>query len=127
MYIDKDSLIIDGLNMGPFILEAKTGFHKLWGSDTGRNLAGSHKGTLVGIFPKITIQFRKLTKNEVEQVVPILDKASQSTKYYDPNKKQKVTMTTYTGDYEIISKNIVNNLSKAEGFSVAFISTERRK
>lgn len=126
MFIDKDSLIVDGLNLGPFILEAKFGYHKIWGKDTGRNLAASWSGTLLGIFPKITVQFKKLNKEEIEQIVPILDEANQSVKYYDPKKKKKITMTTYTNDYEITNKTIIDELSKAEGFSVAFISTKKR-
>lgn len=126
MIIDKDSLIVNGLNLSPFIVEAKFGYHKIWGKDTGRNMAGTWGGTLTGIYPKITIQLRKLTKSEVEAIVPILDVANQSVSYYDPNKKRKTTMTTYTNDYEITCKNIVDEATKAEGFSVAFISTKRR-
>lgn len=126
MFIDKDSLIVNGLNLGSFILEARYGFHKIWASDTGRNMAGTYTGTLIGIFPKITIQFRKLTKSEVEQITPILDNATQSVQYYDPTKKAKVTMQTYTADYELISKNIINELQKVEGFSIAFISKKKR-
>ena len=126
MIIDKDSLVVNGLNLGPFILEAKFGYHKIWGKDTGRNLAASWSGTLLGIFPKITVQFKKLTKSEVEEVTPILDEANQSVQYYDPKKKKKITMVTYTNDYEITNKNIIDELTKAEGFSAAFISTKKR-
>ena len=83
-------------------------------------------GTLIGIFPKLTLQFRKLTQTELETIVPILDSANQSVTYYDPNKKASTTMTTYTGDYEIVNKYIINGNRKNEGFSIAFISTERR-
>lgn len=126
MYIDKNSLIINGLNFGSFILDAKFGYNKLWGSDTGRNLAGTYSGTLKGIFPKITVQFKKLKKSEVEQIAPILDSATQSVKYYDPNKKQMITMSTYSGDYELYNKNIIDELSKCEGFSISFISRKKR-
>lgn len=126
MFVDKDSIIIDGISMGKYILEAKYGFNKLWSSDSGRNLAGTQSGTLIGIFPKLILQFRKLTKSELETIVPILDKANQSVTYYDPNKKEKVTMVTYTGDYEIVNKRIVNDDTKNEGFSCSFISTKKR-
>ncbi len=126
MIIDKDSLIVDELNLGSFIVEAKFGYNKLWASDSGRNLAGTQTGTLIGIFPKITVQFRKLTKSEVEKIVPILDKARQSVTYYDPSKKKRITMTTYTGDYELTNKNIIDELTKAEGFGISFISVKRR-
>lgn len=126
MFIDKNSIIIDGVNMGQYIVEAKYGFNKLWSSDSGRNLAGTQSGTLIGIFPKLILQFRKLTKTELEILVPILDKARQTVTYYDPNKKQNITITTYTGDYEIVNKNIINNNKKNEGFSCSFIAVSRR-
>ena len=126
MFIDKNSITINGVNMGQYIVEAKFNYPKLWASDSGRNLAGVMTGTLIGVFPKLILQFRKLTKAELEVIVPILDSARQTVTYYDPNKKNNVTMTTYTGDYEITNKYIIDNNRKNEGFSCSFISTRKR-
>lgn len=126
MFKDKNALIVNGLNLSPFILEVKYGYNKLWASDTGRNLAGTQSGTLIGIFPKIIVQFRKLTKDELEQIIPILDSARQSVQYYDPNKKQMLSMETYTGDYELTNKSIIDEIHKNEGFSISFISVRKR-
>lgn len=126
MIIDKNSIAIDGVNLSSYLVEAKYGYNKLWASDAGRNLAGTQSGTLIGIFPKITLQFRKLTKSEIELLVPILDKAQQRTTYYDPFKQQKITIDTYSGDYEISNKNIITEMSKAEGFQISFISKKKR-
>lgn len=126
MFLDKNSIIIDGISMGQYIVEAKYGYNKLWASDSGRNLAGTQSGTLLGIFPKIILQFRRLNKSELETIVPILDKANQTVTYYDPNKKANVTMDTYTGDYEITNKSIVSNNTKNEGFSCSFIAIRKR-
>lgn len=126
MFIDKNSIIINGVNMGQYITEAKYGYNKLWSSDSGRNLAGTQSGTLVGIFPKLILQFRKLTKSELEIIVPILDSANQTVRYYDPNKKTNVTMTTYTGDYEVTNKTIINGSKKNEGFECSFIAIRKR-
>ena len=125
MFIDKNSLIVNNINLGNYIVEARYGYNKLWSSDSGRNLAGTQSGTLIGIFPKIVVQFRKLTKIELETIIPILDSARQTVKYYDPYKKAMTTMTTYTGDYEVINKGIIGHI-KNEGFQISFISTERR-
>ena len=122
MYIDKDSLIVDELNMGSFILEAIYGYHKLWSEDSGRNLAGTQSGTLIGIFPKITVQFKKLSKEDLEKIAPVLDSATQNVTYYDPNKKTNVTMSTYTGDWELVNRGILQN----QGFSCSFISRKKR-
>ena len=125
MFIEKNSLIVNNINLGNYIVEARYGYNKLWSSDSGRNLAGTQSGTLIGIFPKIVVQFRKLTKIELETIIPILDSARQTVKYYDPYKKAMTTMTTYTGDYEVINKGIIGHI-KNEGFQISFISTERR-
>lgn len=126
MLIDKNSIVINGVSMGQYLLEVKFGYHKLWSSDSGRNLAGTQSGTLIGIFPKLTLQFRRLTKSELEIVAPILDTARQTTSYYDPNKKQQVQMLTYTGDYEITNRKIISEKSKNEGFSCSVIAVQRR-
>lgn len=122
MFIDKDSVIINGISMGRYCTEAKFGYNKLWSSDSGRNLAGTQSGTLIGIFPKIILQFRTLSKEELNLIAPILDSANQIVQYYDPNKNRKITMTTYTGDWELTNRGINQN----QGFSCSFISIRKR-
>ena len=125
MFIDKNSLIVNNINLGKYIVQATYSYNKLWSSDSGRNLAGTQSGTLIGIFPKIVVQFRKLTQTELETLAPVLDSVRQTVQYYDPNKKAMTTMTTYTGDYEVINKGIIGHI-KNEGFQISFISTKRR-
>ena len=126
MFIDKNSIIIDGVNMGQYITEAKYSYNKLWASDSGRNLSGTMVASLVGIFPKLILEFRKLTKSELEVIISILDRPYQNTTYYDPNKKQNVTMRTYTGDYEVSNKSIISGNTKNESFSCSFIAVSKR-
>lgn len=126
MFIDKDSVIMEGISMGQYLTSVKYGYHKLWANDSGRNLAGVMSGTLVGIFPKLTLQFKPLTKEELEIVSPILDKESQTTSYYDPNKQAQTTMSTYTGDYEVNNKNIITGSTKCDSFSCSVISKRKR-
>ena len=125
MFIEKNSLIVNNINLGKYIVQATYSYNKLWSSDSGRNLAGTQSGTLVGIFPKIIVQFRKLTQTELETLAPVLDSARQTVQYYDPNNKAMTTMTTYTGDYEVVNKGIVGHV-KNEGFQISFIATKRR-
>lgn len=132
MFIDKNSLKVkidsmqDYLNLGDYILEAKYGYNKLWGKDSGRNLAGEQSGTLLGIFPKIIVQFGKLTKQQLELITPILDSATQTLQYYDPFKQATTTISTYTGDYEITNRNIIDSNHKNDGFSISFIARKKR-
>ena len=127
MLLDRNSLVINGVHMADYILEAKYGYHKLWDSKSGRNLAGSQTGTLVGIFPKITLQFRKLTQDELELLAPILDSAYQNTVYYDPRQKGLKAMETYSNDWEVNNKTALYLGAKNEGFSWAVISRKKRE
>ena len=130
MFVNVNSITItvdnQTVSMGQYLVSAKFGFHKLWDKKSGRNMAGSNTGTLIGIFPKITMQFRKLTKSELEYLAPFLDSAFQLTSYYDPNKKQQTTMSTYSNDWEVNDKKIITGERKNEGFSWAVISNKRR-
>lgn len=126
MFLDKNSIVINGINMGQYIVEAKYGYNKLWSADSGRNLAGTQTGTLIGIYPKIVLEFRKLTKAEVETIIPILDASRQTVTYYDPYKKATVSIETYTGDYEIVNKYIIGTNRKNEPFSCSFIAVSKR-
>ena len=121
MYIDKNSVIIDDIVMANYILSAKFGYHKLWSNDSGRNMAMETVGTF-NIFPKITLNFRKLNSDELSIIAPILNKLEQTTKYYDPEYKSVVTMATYTGDWEVVC----SRMKKGETFSCSFISRKRR-
>ena len=73
------------------------------------------------------MQFRKLTKAEVEYLAPTLDSAWQTTNYYDANKKTKINMATYSGDWVIDNKSIIDENHKNEGFEWSVISVNRRQ
>ncbi len=108
------------------ITEAEYQYNKLWSSDSGRNLAGKQSGTLVGIFPKIIVQFRKLNKTELEAIIPILDASTQVVRYYDPYFKAYKEIETYTGDWSAKNSSIIDANHKNEGFQISFIAREKR-
>lgn len=122
MYVNKDSVIVDDIKMSPYLIQAEFQYNKLRSSDSGRNLAGTQKGTLIGIFPKLVLTFRALTAAEIHSLAPIFDSPRQTVQYYDDNKGQMLTMTTYAGDWKAVSKKI----DKCESFSISFISTQKR-
>ena len=122
-----DDFVVNGINLTPYLTNITIGYNKLWGSDTGRSLSGRYTGTLIGIFPKFECTFRKLTQAEIEYLVPILDASYQSLTYYDPYKKTKITIQTYTGDYKIEQSNLFSNVAKAgKSFTISFIATGKR-
>lgn len=127
MLIDKNSLIINGIYMAQYLTQIEYGWNKMWGPDTGRNMKAKMTGTYLGVVPKIKLTFRKLTQAEIETIAPILDTAWQTTTYYDPVKRQNLTIETYTGDWETLQKAVFVNVAKAaESFTISVIATEPR-
>lgn len=125
MFIDKNSVKVNNISFGQYLLSVRYDYNKLWGSDTGRNLKGKFTGTLVGIFPKLVMNFRKLTKAEMNIVSPILNSDFQTVQYYDPDTNQTETIETYTGDWGYENKKVI--VEKQDGtFECSFTSTEGR-
>lgn len=124
MLIDKESLIIDGVKMAQYLTKAKFGYHKIWGKDAGRALSGDNSGTLKGIYPKITMTFRRLNDEEVGVILSLFNKAENKVTFYNPDLKKKiVNMSCYSNDQEYSQKY----LGKVEGYSSAVISNKKRE
>lgn len=127
MFLDKDSFILQNVSMGQYLTQIEYGHNKLWGPDTGRNLKGKTTGSFLGIVYKFKLSFRKLTREELEFLTPILDSPWQTAKYYNPKTKRTETITTYTGDWATLNKNTFSNVAKAnESFEISVIDTEPR-
>lgn len=124
MLIDKESLIIDDIKMAQYLTKAKFGYHKIWSSKSGRNMAGVNSGTLVGIFPKITMTFRKLNDEEIGIILSLFNKTENKVTFYNPDLKKKiVNMSCYSNDQEMDQ----DYLGKIKGYSSAVIANEPRE
>ncbi len=74
--------------------------NKLWSSDTGRNMAGSMKGSLVGNFPKITLEIEPLNAEEMSALELIFDSASFNVEYYNNKYQCFCEAEFYANDYD---------------------------
>lgn len=105
------------------IISYKLGRNKLWSSDTGRNMAGSMKGSLVGNFPKIMLEIDPLDAEEMSELELILDSASIEVEYYNNKYKCTCTADFYANDYE--EDLLLRTEMKYKSFSVNLIPNER--
>lgn len=98
--------------------------HKLWGEDSGRSMTGSNKGTLIGIFPKLSITLLDLSEDDMQAIIRLTDQASTSVKYYDVVSKAQKTNSFYFGDvpWEVVQARVMR--FGETSFSV--IANERR-
>ena len=127
MYVDKDSLLLNTINIGQYLLQVEYGYNKLWGNDTGRNLNGDNEGTFIGVFPKLKLTFRDLTQTEIELLAPIFDAPQLTCTYYDPVLKRLYAMDSYTGDWATRFRNTFSNVATAcESFDISVIANKRR-
>lgn len=120
--INKDSIKIDGVSMGQYLTGATIGYYKLWSSDSGRNMAGTNTGTLIGIFPKVQLTFRTLTDSELSIILKLVNKANMTLTYWDTELQQKKSLSCYAGDVE----TPVKKLGKYQSFTVSIITNAKR-
>lgn len=121
MFIDKNSIKVNNVSLGEYLVSVEYQYGKLWGDDTGRNLSGQFSGTLLRIAPKFVCNFRSLSTSELQLLAPILNSRYQSFEYNDPELGVK-TLTTYTGDWSVA----YNDIGVAQPIQISFIDTGTR-
>jgi hypothetical protein len=133
MFLDANSLYIKKqggsyVNLGTYLTQVEYGWNKLWGKDTGRSLSGKTTGTFLGIVPKLKLNFRRLTRTELETISPILNSPWQITKFYYPDSRNFIEIETYTGDWTTLNKHSFEKVAKAnESFEISVIATTPRR
>ena len=91
---------------------------KLWSSDTGRSMTGENKGTLLGIFPKITVNLGRMNEDDMSAIINLTMQASANVKYYDVGKKGLVTASFYFGDVSAELEKQSSMYHKGNSFSI---------
>ena len=91
---------------------------KLWSSDTGRSMTGENKGTLIGIFPKITVKLGRLSEDEMSAIINLTNQSRADVKYYDVGKKALVTASFYFGDVSAELERKSTMYHKGASFSI---------
>lgn len=104
--------------------EYKVQFCKLWSSDTGRSMTGENKGTLIGIFPKISVKLGRLSEDEMSAIINLTNQARADVKYYDAGTKTLVTASFYFGD--VTAQLERQSLMYHKGVSFSIIANKKR-
>jgi len=120
-------LKLDNLDVTAHVTSYKVGRNKIWGTDTGRVLSGKWVGSLVGIFPKIDIDFYAEDGNDLQNILTKLDQASLTIHYHSPKHGMLKSLGTYSSDYEVKYRWAGDDGYVYDTIRVAFISEEREK
>ena len=98
--------------------EYKVQYCKLWSSDTGRSMTGENKGTLIGIFPKISVKLGRLSEDDMSAIINLTNQSRANVKYYDVGKKALVTASFYFGDVSAELERQSTMYHKGTSFSI---------
>ena len=98
--------------------EYKVQYCKLWSSDTGRSMTGENKGTLIGIFPKISVKLGRLSEDDMNAIINLTNQSRANVKYYDVGKKALVTASFYFGDVSAELERQSTMYHKGTSFSI---------
>ena len=98
MIYDGDLVQIDGVTI-PHLVTYKIGRSKLW-KDAERNMAGDMRATLIGIYPKITMQVGYTTQEEMSQLTQLLDRDFFTVTWFDVRIQDTVSAQYYASDYD---------------------------
>lgn len=104
-------------------------YSKLWSSNTGRSLTGAFKGTLVGIFPKLTLTIRSQDDADRSLLLKIVNSQYKNVTYYDTEYRSMVKKNFYFGDAEDEVKKAVGTEKdriKHSSIEIPIIATTRR-
>lgn len=107
------------------LISYKTQYNKLWAEDSGRNLKGVNKGTLIGIFPKLLLEFGSMNDDEMAEFLEWSDLPEITVTWYDAKIKGTRTASYYSNSVEVSLKN--KNTMKYERVSVNLIPNQKRE
>lgn len=100
----KQLLYIDGW-LVPKLTKFEVAYNKLWADDSGRDMAGNNKGTLIGIFPKIQVEVGSYTPTEMNNFLSHANKGELSVSWYDAQgEKTWNNISYYINDFAISVK-----------------------
>lgn len=125
MFINKDSLIVNNINLGKYITEATFGYYDTWSSDTGYNtLSGNFTGTFKGTYPKITVRFAKsLSIDDLKMLNTSIFRTITQIISFDYLDGKNMTIFTHKGDLALKFTGI----NKKDAFSYDFVGNNPLK
>lgn len=123
MIYDSDLVTINGVTV-PSIKSYKIGRAKLW-KNADRNMNGTVKAYLIGIFPKIEIQVGYLNQEDMATLVQLLDQDFFTVTWFDVRIQTTVSTQYYAADYDIELEDKHRGLYKP--FTVSLVPVEKRR
>ena len=124
MIYSGDLVKINGTTI-PHITSYKIGRAKLW-KGANRNMEGDMKGaSLLGIFPKISMNVGYTTQEEMSDLTVLLDQESFIVTWFDVRIQDVVSTEYYASDYDAELDN--KSKGRYKPFSVELVPYNKRR
>ena len=109
----------------PGIKSYKVGYNHLW-KDADRNMSGSVRASLIGIFPKIEATTRDvISRTEIQAIYTALESQPYFTvQFWDPATDSVKTANYYTADWSVELESKNRGLYK--GTTITLVPVDRR-
>lgn len=109
----------------PGIKSYKVGYNHLW-KDADRNMSGSVRASLIGIFPKIEATTRDvISRTEIQAIYTALESQPYfSVQFWDPATDSVKTANYYTADWSVELESKNRGLYK--GTTITLVPVDRR-
>lgn len=109
----------------PGIKSYKVGYNHLW-KDADRNMSGSVRASLIGIFPKIEATTRDvISRTEIQAIYNALESQPYFTvQFWDPATDSVKTANYYTADWSVELESKNRGLYK--GTTITLVPVDRR-
>lgn len=109
----------------PGIKSYKVGYNHLW-KDADRNMSGSVRASLIGIFPKIEAVTRDvISRTEIQAIYTALESQPYFTvQFWDPATDSVKTANYYTADWSVELESKNRGLYK--GTTITLVPVDRR-
>jgi len=118
-----DLVKIDGVSL-PHLVTYKVQRAKLW-KDAQRNMNGDVRATLIGIYPKITMQVNYTTQEQMAQITELLDRDYFTVTWFDVRLQEIVSTKYYAGDYDVELDS--KNKGRYKPFEVSLVPVSKRR
>lgn len=111
-------LIIDNWVV-PKLIKYAVNYNKLWADDSGRDMSGQNKGTLLGIFPKLNVDVGEFNEDDMSSFLSKVNKSSFNIDWYDAEtKSMRKGISYYVNDYTIDLKSTKRMVYKSFSFNL---------
>lgn len=105
MAVTNPLVTINGVSLSTSELESyKLSYSKLW-KDSGRDMSGTLKSTLIGVFPNLDITTTKLDFAKAMQLSTVVNDDFFPVTYWDTQTSSLKTATFYAADHTLTLLN----------------------